>query len=124
MDTSLLGSKGLVLSSGARRFADLGLQGDAGTHFRLSFSYSTMTVDSNELDVKPNHVFVSVHPSDGQYGSGETKAGIGGGITVQARNGGNNVLTGADNTSAGTDRRRGLLRIGFVPVDLFCEGSS
>ena len=86
-------------------FADLGLQaeGDAGTHFRLRFSYNTLTVDSNEFNVKPNHVFVSVHPSDGQYGSGATKADIGGGITVQARDGGNNVLTGADNTNAGTD---------------------
>ena len=45
---------------------------------------------------------VSVHPSDGQYGSGASKADIGAGITVQARDGGNNVLTGADNTNSGT----------------------
>ena len=100
---NLLGSKGLFLSSGARTFAHLGLQGDAGTHFRLRFSYNTLTVDSNEFNVKPNHVFVSVHPSDEQYGSGATKADIGSGITVQARDGNSNVMTRADNTNAGTD---------------------
>ena len=57
-------------------------------------------MDCNEFKVKPNHVFLSVHPSDGQYGSGKTQAGIGGGITAQARDKGNNVLmTGSDYTN-------------------------
>ena len=103
LDANLLGTKVYQLSGGSQTFADLGLQGDAGTHFRLRFSYNTLTVDSNEFNVKPNHMFVSVQPSDGQYGSSETKAGIGSGITVQARDGGNNLLIGADNSNAGTD---------------------
>ncbi len=65
VDANLLGTKVLQLSGGARTFADLGLQGDAGTHFRLHFSYNTLTVESNEFNVKPHHMHVSVHPSDG-----------------------------------------------------------
>jgi hypothetical protein len=72
LDANLLGTKVYQLSGGSQTFTDLGLQGDAGTHFRLRFSYNTLTVESNEFNVKPNHVFVSVHPSDGQYYSGST----------------------------------------------------
>ena len=110
LDANLLGTKVYQLSGGSQTFTDLGLQGDAGTHFRLRFSYNTLTVDSNEFNVKPNHVFVSVRPSDGQYGSGATKADTGSGITLQARDGNNNVLTGADKTNAGTD----TVTLGFL----------
>ena len=60
----------------------------------MFFTHVAKTVATNEINVKPNHVFVSVHPSLGQYGSGATKADIGSGITVQARDGNSNVLTG------------------------------
>jgi len=62
-----------------------------------------LTVESAEFNVKPHNMFVHVQPSNGEYGAGATKADIGAGITVYARDGGNNLLTGADNTNAGTD---------------------
>jgi len=103
LDANLLGTKSLHLSNGVGTFSDLGLQGDAGAHFRLRFRYLTLTVDSDEFVVSPNHMFVSVHPANGQYGPGLTKAAIGFSNTVQARDGANNVLTGADNTDSSTD---------------------
>jgi len=74
-----------------------------GAHFRLRFTYNSLTVESAEFNVKPHNMFVHVQPSNGQYGAGATKADIGAGITVYARDGGNNLLTGADNTNAGSD---------------------
>ena len=62
-----------------------------------------MTVESSEFNVKPHHMFITVHPSNGQYASAATKADIGAGIAVRARDGANNLLTGADNTNAASD---------------------
>lgn len=57
-------------------------------------------MDCNEFKVKPNHVFLSVHPSDGQYGSGKTQAGRDHWQSAQVRDKGNNVLmTGSDYTN-------------------------
>jgi hypothetical protein len=92
-------------------FGNLAIRAEAGSHFNLFFTHVAKTVATNEINVKPNHVFVSVHPSLGQYGSGATKADIGGGITVQARDGNNNVLTGADNTNAASDYVTVCLRL-------------
>ena len=66
-DANLLGTKQLFLGGGTQNFADLGLQGDAGTHFKLQFSYNTLTVDSNEFNIKPHDIIVSVQPVNGQY---------------------------------------------------------
>ena len=85
VDANLLGTKQLFLSGGEKNFADLGLQGDAGQHFKLRFSYNSLTVESSEFNVKPHHMFITVHPSDGQYGAGASKADIGAGISVRAR---------------------------------------
>jgi hypothetical protein len=42
-------------------------KGDAGQRFTLRFSYNSLAVESTEFNVKPDHMFVSMHPSNGQY---------------------------------------------------------
>ena len=49
------------------------------------FNHVAKTVTSSEINVKPHHMFITVHPSDGQYGAGASKADIGAGISVRAR---------------------------------------
>ena len=54
---------------GSQRFVDGGLRGDAGTHLRLRFTYNSVAGNSNEFNVRPSRVHVSVLPSDGKYGA-------------------------------------------------------
>ena len=78
------------------------LKGDAGTSRTPGCASATTRRrgDCNEFKVKPNHVFLSVHPSDGQYGSGKTQAGRDHWQSAQVRDKGNNVLmTGSDYTN-------------------------
>ncbi len=49
VDANRLGTNVLQLSGGARAFADLELQGDVGTHFRLRFK----TVSGGQPKVRP-----------------------------------------------------------------------
>ena len=48
-----------------RTFSDLGLQGDAGAHFRLRYRYHALIVDSDEFEVRPIAVIVfpTIFPS-------------------------------------------------------------
>jgi len=99
----LTGTTSIQSNNGVSTFSNLAIRAEAGSHFTLMFTHVAKTVTSSEINVKPHHMFITVHPSDGQYGAGSTKADIGAGITVRARDGANNLLTGADNTNAGTD---------------------
>ena len=81
----------------------LSVRRESGSLFQFKFDFSNQTeivVTTQTFQVIPHHLFLSIQPSTGQYGSGQTKASIGSGIVVQARDGNDNVLTGADSTSA------------------------
>jgi hypothetical protein len=91
MDANLIGNKSLFLVGGVVTFSDLGVQGDAGAHFRLRFSYRHLEVDSNEFEIKPIPVIKLAHPFPNFLATNEKIS-----LSVELQDGVGAVLSAAD----------------------------